>query len=56
MQKTFGAMCALTVMALLLVGPIYLAVSSDTFSAQTVDRCQLDHSCDPTSPMNLARN
>ncbi|XWN28886.1 MAG: hypothetical protein ROR55_15340 [Devosia sp.] len=56
MQKTMGAMCALTVLGLLLVGPIYLAVSSETFSAKSVDRCQLDHSCDPTSQMNLARN
>lgn len=49
MRKTCGAMLALTVLAVLLVGPLFVAMSSAHESYVGKYRCKADLGCDGIS-------
>lgn len=50
MRKTCGAMLALAVLAVLLVGPLYIAMSSAGDSHVSMIRCKTEMGCDGITP------
>lgn len=47
MQQTLGALVAFAVLALILIGPLYLAVNAADGWPSGVARCASDMSCEP---------
>lgn len=47
MQQTFGAVCALAVLGLLLIGPLYVAIAFHHEAPGNDFRCVTEMGCDP---------
>ncbi len=49
MQQTFGAVCALAVLGLLLIGPLFMAIASSSDDSGMDSRCIAQMGCDPVT-------
>ncbi|MEM9223619.1 MAG: hypothetical protein AAGB11_14655 [Pseudomonadota bacterium] len=53
MRQTIGALAALTLLGIILVGPLYAAVNAATDRGDSVYRCGSDMGCDVGNPSGL---
>jgi hypothetical protein len=49
MQQTFGAVCALAILGLLLIGPLYMAIASSHDTRSPESLCVAEMGCDPVT-------
>jgi hypothetical protein len=49
MQQTFGAVCALAVLGLLLIGPLVMAINASHHSPVARSKCVAEMGCDPVT-------
>lgn len=49
MQQTFGAVCALAILGLLLIGPLYMAITASHGTPSARSKCVAEMGCDPVT-------